>query len=427
MPDDPRSLALDILVSVERDRAFADAELGYRLAVCKMNQPDRGLATNLVYGTLAWRLRIDTILESFLKRKLSALDCIPREILRMGLYQIAFLDRVPDYAAVNASVDLAKRRCRAAAGLVNAVLRRATREGCELPQAESGVAALAVRYSHPPWLVDLWLHELGEPKAVALMQADNRANPNVARALVDRPKVVKGAKHGRWAPDAWVLDAPAAAQTPFVMQSEASQLATLFLGVCRGRRILDACASPGGKAAYLGRLVGESGSVIALDPAPGSAARITASAAAGRVSNVEAREIPLQQLSPEESFDAVLVDAPCSGLGTLRQHPEIRWRRRPGDLRRLAGKQGAILSAAASHVRTGGRLVYSTCTLARVENDDVVERFLATHGNFREDHDASDIDAAVTQVVDEQGRLRMYPDSHDTDGFFAARFQKIAP
>ncbi len=425
MPEDPRALALEVLVSVERERAFADAELGHRLAVSTMKRSDRGLATNLVYGTLAWRLRIDTILGPFLRRDLRDFDCVAREILRMGLYQIAFLDRVPDYAAVNAAVNLAKRHCRAAAGLVNAVLRRATREGCKLPASTSGVAALAVRYSHPPWLVDLWLRELGEAKTVAVMAADNGANPNVARALVDRDQALEGAEPGRWAPEALILDAPPPPQAPVVMQSEASQLAALFVGARMGQRILDTCAAPGGKAAYLGRIVGESGSVIALDPAAGSAQRIAATAVAGRVHNVEAREISVQQLAADQSFDAVLVDAPCSGLGTLRQHPEIRWRRRPGDLERMAEKQQAILRTAAAHVRPGGRLLYCTCSLARAENDAVVEGFLAAHTEFREDTDVSDIHTAVASVLDEKGRLRTYPDSHDTDGFFAARLKKI--
>jgi 16S rRNA (cytosine967-C5)-methyltransferase len=434
---DPRRVALDVLAAVDAG-AFADAALAKALAApagADMAAPDRHLATLLVYGTLARRLSLDHTIAHLASRRLERIDARTLGLLRLGLFQIAFLDRVPAYAAVDSSVRLAKRIAPRTAGFVNAVLRGAARDGLHPPDGDP-LDRLAIEYSHPRWLVELWTSELGRDEATRLMAADNEAMPTVLRALIDRDDALEWLRRRgvdcrpcRHAPRG-IIAAEARGQTGIVLpQGEASQLVCLFVGASAGDRVLDACAAPGGKSAYLAELVGSDGRVVAVDSARGAERRIRRTldlAAVGNVTIVEGAVEDLASASgPEEHgghFDAVLVDAPCSGLGTLRQHPEIRWRRTPADLSDLARRQSRILAAAAGRVRPGGRLVYSTCTLTQVENDDVVDAFLAANPDFAED--GTEVDACVAPLCDERGRLRTFPHRDDLDGFFAARLRR---
>jgi 16S rRNA (cytosine967-C5)-methyltransferase len=450
---DPRELALEVLGATENG-AFADSVLGRRLEEAGLCDADRGLATLLVYGTLARQSTLDHTLTTLIDRRLADLDLPVRLLLRLALFQIAFLDRVPAYAAVDSAVTLARRHAPKAGGFINAVLRRAAREGLAEPPAAPPAARLAVETSHPLWLVEMWLHELGETEACALLQADNEAQPTACRCLGAPEDVLlelarRGieARAGSWAPEAIVVERAVDLRGLAVPQSEASQLVVLLAEPTGGLRVLDACAAPGGKTAYLASLVGDTGQVVACDPAPGSGRRIRATltaAAAGdnvRIFEGAVGELPAELVA--DGFDLVLVDAPCSGLGTLRSHPEIRWRRSPEDLADLAQRQAAILAEAARHVRPGARLVYSTCTIARRENDDVVDAFLATHPDFVEDgppvaraDDEDGMDAhtvgdpqrpptRIADVLDARGRLRTLPHRHGTDGFFAVRMRRL--
>jgi 16S rRNA (cytosine967-C5)-methyltransferase len=425
---DARRLAADVLLQVDRQRAFADAALGAALARESLSGEDRGLATRLVYGALAWQLRLDHTIDAYASR--SRVDPRVRIALRVGLFQLAFLDRVPQYAAVDTTVENVRAFAPHAAGFTNALLRRATREGlAPLPPAEP--ERTAVELSHPEWLVDMWRRELGDDEARALMDANNRPSPTVLRALVPRQSAIavlqeRGceAAPARFAPDAIVCTAPSGAPGIAIPQGEASQLVALFVGVENGQSVLDTCAAPGGKTAYLSSLVGESGRVLAVDRAPRARTRIERTCHAAGCGNVDVVESAIEDVRDRGEFDAVLADAPCSGLGTLREHPEIRWRRGPADVEQLAERQAAILRAAARHVRRGGVLVYATCTLTRAENDDVVDAFLAAHTEFHED--AGRVHPAVAGFLDARGRLRTWPHRHDMAGFFAARMRRVA-
>ena len=423
-----RDLAYGALIQTERGGAYADAVLGRELERCDLEGPDRGLATLLVYGTLARRLTLDHTISRYSRRDPADIDLEALVLLRMGLFQLAFLDRVPAYAAVDTTVRLARRHARGASGFVNAVLRRVTREGMAPIDSPDPLERAAVELSHPVWLVKMWRDELGADTAEALMAANNEPMPTVLRALGDRDAVARElgdrgvqSRPATLAPQGLVVSAPTHVGGLGLAQGEASQLAVLMTGAAPGESVLDACAAPGGKTAYLAALVGESGTITAVDPGRNAARRIRATTDAAGVGNVEIVECAIEDFESRAAFDLVVADAPCSGLGTLRQHPEIRWRRQPSDLANLATRQRSILAAAAGHVRPGGRLLYSTCTVASAENDDIVDSFLTDTPGFEEDRSQK---LGPAQGIGADGRLRTFPHEHGTDGFFAALLRR---
>jgi 16S rRNA (cytosine967-C5)-methyltransferase len=438
---DPRALAHEILVRVETTDAFADVLLGERLARTRLAARDRALVTRLVYGTLAWQGRLDHHLASLVSRPLAGLDPPVRAALRLGLQQLLFLDRIPAHAAVDASVRLAGR---AASGLVNAVLRRAAsagRAGLTLPDAGADpLERLAVEWSHPRWLVERWAAELGTADLAQLLAADNergrtavRANRlRVARDALVAELAAQGveAAPGRWARDAVVVERGAARlrasrawrEGRIAFQGEASQLVTELLGLEPGARLLDACAAPGGKAAHAAALVTSGGLVVALDRRAAGARSVAAEAA--RLGGDCVRAIAADACRPplRGRFDAVLVDAPCSGLGTLRRHPELRWRRRPEDIPRLAALQREILAGVTPLLRPGGVLVYAVCTLTRDENADVIHWLRTAVPALRLEHATRDA-GLPAELVTSEGFLRTLPHRDGLDGFFAARLR----
>jgi 16S rRNA (cytosine967-C5)-methyltransferase len=436
---DARAIAHEILVRVETGDAFADRLLADRASTEALSADDRGLLTRLVYGTLAWQGRLDHHLRGLVRVPLERLDAPVRAALRLGLYQLLFLDRVPAYAAVDSSVRLARRR---GATLVNAVLRRAAatgRAGLRLPDAAGDrLERLAIEWSHPRWLVQRWAREFGA-ELPALLAADNEPGPTTVRvnrlrttreaALWELSAAGMEAEPGRWAPDAIVVSRragnlrtlPAWRQGRLTFQGEASQLVTQLLGIAPGDHVLDACAAPGGKAGHAAACTGDGGLVVALDVRPAGARRIRGEAvrlgaAALRVAVADARRLPLRT-----SFDRILLDAPCTGLGTLRRHPELRWRRRPEDVPRLAALQRELLAAVARHLRPGGILVYAVCTLTPEETEEAIADLVARDPRFAvEPALVADVPA---ELVTPAGFLRTLPHRHGLDGFFAARLR----
>jgi 16S rRNA (cytosine967-C5)-methyltransferase len=441
----PRALAHEVLVRVETTDAFADALLAARLARDPLAAADQALATRLVYGTLAWQGRLDHHLAELVRRPLARLDPGVRAALRLGLYQLLFLDRVPAYAAVDGSVRLAARAGgaagRGARGLVNAVLRRAAalgRRGLSLPDpAGDSIGRLAVEWSHPRWLVERWASEMDAEALVRLLAADNTEAPTALRAntlATTRADLVAelraagiGVEPSRWAADGALVDRaaarlralPAWREGRFAFQGEASQLVAPLLALERGARVLDLCAAPGGKAAHAAALLGGTGMVLALDRRPGGVSRLRSEVARLGASTVHAAVADARRPAARDgAFDAVLVDAPCSGLGTLRRHPELRWRRRPEDVPRLAALQRDILTAAAALVRPGGILVYAVCTTTREEGPEVVGALLASTSRF-----VAEPAALPPELLDAAGNLSTAPHRHGLDGFFAARLR----
>ena len=434
---DARAAALDVLVRVEGG-AFADVLVGEKLSGTPFEPREAALFTRLVYGTESWRGRLDWTLAGLARQPLSELAPPVRAALRLGLFQLLLLDRVPAHAAVDTTVALVKQSAGAGpASFANAVLRSFQRRG-ERPFpnfAQSPDASLAVQWSHPEWLVRMWRDELGDERALAILAADGEPAPTVLRidpAVASRDAVLERlAGHGvsahatTYAPHGVVLDTPLArvAREPgLALQGEASQQVVDVLDPRPGERVLDLCAAPGGKTGAIAERLA-TGSVVAADRSRAGMRRVAALAAAraGRI-------LPLvaDACAPAlaATFDAVLVDAPCSGLGTLRAHPEIRWRRTPEDLVRLAARQREMLAGAAALVRPGGRLVYATCTIAKLENESVIDDFLAAYPGWRTADARRFLPPAAAELVDGRGALRTAPDRGGLDGFYAIRLER---
>lgn len=446
-PTRTRLLALRVLERVQNAGAYADVLLNTNLARSGLAAPDRAFATDLVYGTLRWRGRIDHLLGQCLDRPLDKLEPLVASALRIGAYQLLFAERVPATAAVDESVRCIRATgAERATGFVNAVLRRLAdqHETLALPDLEADpVAHLTHALSLPEWMARRWLEIFGSEGAAALARASNeappltvRVNPHQASAseLLDELRTrFPEAARCRYAPDGIVLGRrgnpgldPAFVEGRFTVQDEAAQLVVALLDAQPGDRVLDTCAAPGGKATALAERVGKRGYVLALDR---NARRLDLVRRAARRLHLGRLECQVRDAAQSlsdlatEGFDRILVDAPCSGLGTLRRNPDARWRVRPGDPARLAATQLGLLRSAATALRPEGVLVYSTCTLLPEENEGVVEAFLQQSRDFVL-ASALEAPASVRSLVGADGFLRTLPHLHDTDGFFAARIER---
>ena len=434
-----RLAAADILFRVDRESGYADVLLGGRLP--EFAPADRRLITRLVLGTIAWQGRLDYELKHLTRRELVSIQPVALEILRMGLFQLRFLDRIPQHAVVDTSVSIAKRsaQARQAAGFVNAVMRRATRETAPMPPRERDEKTfLAVACSHPRWMVERFISWFGAADAERLMAANNEAAPNAIRlnlARGSRAEIVErlgkdGFEIGASsrAPETIVLNgAPqfesgAYREGLFHAQSEASQMVARMLGPRAGAMVVDCAAAPGGKSTHLAEMVGDVGRVIAVDMNRGGLRNARGLARRLRHPNIEFVCADLSAAAPirPASVEYVLLDAPCTGLGTLREHPEIRWRLKPNDPARMAAIQLRMLDNAAALVRPGGAIVYSVCSLAPAEGEGVIDEFLKAHGEFEIDARPPNYDE-LKDLVDARGFMKTRPDVGGLDGFFAAR------
>ncbi len=448
-PTSVRRLASDILLRVERRQAYADVLLDQTLKTANLSERDRALLTELTYGTLRWRGNLDARLSQQLSRPLTDTDIFIRNLLRVTVYQLLFLDKIPDYAAVNEAVDLAKSHSGSrTAGFVNGVLRNLLRRKDNTKgeaTLEDSSAALAAKLSHPEWLVQRWVEEFGPSEACALMRANNQRAPLVLR--VNRLKCSRDqlcarlaelgvvARASQWSSEGIVLESagnvtslPGFAEGLFQIQGESSQLIAYLLAPEPQERILDACAAPGGKTCHIAELMNDSGMVVALDASVRGVAKIRENAGRLYLQSIEAAQADVTNGLSDRlclPYDRVLVDAPCSGLGTLRAHPEIKWRRQESDIERLSRLQMKILHCVVRYLKPGGTLVYSTCTLTREENDAIVESFLARHREFELEDAARYLPEAARQMV-RGDYFQALPQRDDTDGFFAARLRKVA-
>jgi 16S rRNA (cytosine967-C5)-methyltransferase len=449
-----RIAALRVLQAVEADRAdlpAAIAEARTRLA----DERDRALLVELTTGTLRWLGAIDHIIVEGAKRPLARLDPEVRDVLRLAIYQLLHLDRVPASAVVDDAVELTRKAGKSsAAGFVNAVLRGVSRTRTALPlpprpaldldgiprDREGALAYLSTTLSHPRWLVARWMDTHGFAATERWAQFNNDAAPLTVRANTLRTtrSALQDAlaAHGvecrltSVAPDGLVVTAGNPLHTPlaedgvFVLQDEASQAVARLSLAAPGERVLDACASPGGKSAAMAAAVGPDGVVVAgdirgrrIDLLRQTLTRLGAERAA--VVQIDlGRPLPFGPV-----FDCVFVDAPCSGLGTLRREPEIRWRRAPGDLPALAAAQLGMLGHAAGAVRPGGRLVYATCSSEPEENEDVVATFLHRNPQFAPIGRHALLDRLPTPVgdlINGAGHLRSWPWQHGLEAFFGA-------
>jgi 16S rRNA (cytosine967-C5)-methyltransferase len=453
-----RTVAFDVLLRVAKQNAYADDVLRAELDGTVKTE-DAGLATELALGVLRWQRLLDFVIDRNLSKPTGMADVEVRIALRMGVYQLRFLDRVPARAAVHESVELVKRaRKRSAANLVNAILRKAAKETlpgispadavarllpADLPLADR----LGIQYSHPTWIVERWLRLYGEERTRSLLQANNRV-PILSGYLLDpqrREDATQSLQRtgcriqpGRLLRDAWVLEGgnPAASEAIsqgwVAIQDEASQAVAHLLAPDPGNTVLDLCAAPGGKTLLLARAAGPEGRVIAADMHEHRVRAMQERFEHASIRNVETAVLNGAQPLPfERTFDRILVDVPCSGTGTFSRHPEIRWKLRAGDLRDLHERQARLLRNALPHLAPGGRLVYSTCSLEPEENEFVVREVLDALGDTFQIADPRGAierclqeSVSVESVAGADGFFRTFPAEHGTDGFFAAVIER---
>lgn len=434
-PRTTRELALWILQRVELEGAFSNVVLQSALARSPLAPGERELVTELVLGVLRWTGRLDWTLQRRCNYPLADLPPAIRLVLRLGAYQLLFLRAIPAAVAVSSSVELARQYGhRGTAGLVNAVLRRVAREG-EAAPPEGVEERVAVLQSHPLWLVRRWMAQWPEEQVWALCEANNtsppaylrvntlRANPEAAGQRLEQAGLevqpgnlpeslrVRGPLGPRLAlaEEGWV-----------VAQDEAAMVVAYAVDPQPEELVVDACAAPGGKATHLAALMGNRGRVVACDVHPRKVRTLARRAQVLGARCLEVRQCDARQLDVRGA-DRVLVDAPCTGLGVVRRRPEIRWRVQPEDLPRAGALQREILGGASRAVRDGGVLVYSVCSTEPEEGEQVVD-WLVASGQFVFDPFTIPWGQGILEAP--QGRLRLWPHRHGTDGYFVARLRR---
>ncbi len=441
MKTNAREIALKVIHEVHAKGAYANVSLARELAKHDLEERDRRFATELVYGTVKAGATLDWILGRFVSRPLDKVAPIILDILRLGVYQLQFLTKIPPSAACNQSVELAKKYGhRGTANFVNGVLRNIVRQSEKLAYpADESAEAIALRYCHPRWLVERWLAQFGREATMRLCAFNNSTPPltirtntlKTSRDALEKTLAAEGVTFARssLAPEGLLCtEYPSLHRLRslkeglFQVQDESSMLAAHILAPAPGEFIIDACSAPGGKATHIAALMKNRGRILANDIYAHKLALVEENAARLGVSILETALGDAASLGEKypRAADRVLVDAPCSGLGVLRRKPDLRWNKELRQLAAISALQLDILHDICGAVRPGGVLVYSTCSIDPEENDAVIEKFLALHEEFYLE-DA----AEFLPLTKKAGKtLHFYPQADGTDGFFIARMKR---
>lgn len=446
--ENPRAISIEILNRIGKtdlhpDHLLSDSFKTYET----LNYLDQAFITELIYGVLRWRERLDWIIRNLSKISLRKIDQSILNILRVGLYQIIFLSKIPPHSAVDESVKLAKAiKGKSAGGFVNAILRSFLRKKDELsyPDLKKDPSLhISVLYSHPLWLVNRWINEMGLEKTIEICNMNNQITPTTIRVntlKISRDQLMRrleeeGIKviptyfsdegiriEGRKA----ISRLPFLKDGLFIIQDEASQLVTEILDPKPGERILDACASPGSKTTHIAQRMRNEGEIYSLDLTEKKLNLIKESCFRMGIKIVKTIigdvSKPLTILD-NLRFDRILIDVPCSGFGTIRKNPDLKWRRGEMDIKRLSRLQYSILYNCSRYIKEGGILVYSTCTIFHEENEDVVEKFLREHPEFQLDSIGKILPKKFHPFI-KNGFFKTYPPIEEMDGFFVARMVK---
>ncbi|WP_420707917.1 16S rRNA (cytosine(967)-C(5))-methyltransferase RsmB [Paenibacillus sp. GM2] len=445
-----RDTALDVLTAVEQEGAYSNLLLNGALQKSGLTGPDAGLATELVYGTISRLNTIDYFLESFVSKGMAKLQPWVRNLLRLSFYQLYYLDRIPPHAAVNEAVNIAKRRGhQGISGMVNGVLRNVLRRKAELslPGDLSSAARISLAYSHPEWLVSRWIEQYGEAVAEAICLANNEPpsvsiRVNCSRTSREEMLAVMKERGLEVAPSPvspdgiLVLSGGNMALTEWYkdglisIQDESSMLVGAAVQAIPGMKVLDCCAAPGGKTCHIAERMEGRGHVIANDIHTHKAKLIDDQARRLGLDPVETMTSDAAQLSERfaaESFDRILLDAPCSGLGVIRRKPDLKWTKTPGDITEINAIQRTLLDAVCGLLKPGGVLVYSTCTIERSENAAMVDAFLQRHPEFSLAEDMPENWPALQEAsAREKTGLQILPQDYHSDGFYIARLVKTS-
>jgi 16S rRNA (cytosine967-C5)-methyltransferase len=444
-----REAALDVLVRVEEDHSYSNLLLNQTLQKHTLERADAALATELVYGTIARLNTLDFFLERFVAKGFHKLEPWVKCLLRLSLYQLMYLDRIPEHAAVSEAVNIAKRRGhQGISGMVNGVLRNVIRSKDQLvlPPQLGDKKRIALGHSHPEWLVARWIKQFGPELTERICAANNEA-PHVsirtntmrhsreellkqlqasgvhaeASALAPAGILVRGA--GNMALD------PRFQQGDYSIQDESSMLVAEAVDPRPGMKVLDCCAAPGGKTAHIAEKMSDRGSINASDLHEHKQKLIDDQAQRLGLESIHtlvADAAKLDEYFPDESFDRILLDAPCSGLGVIRRKPDLKWAKQEAEIEEISGLQHSILSKVHRLLKPGGILVYSTCTLEHEENEGQVRRFLSEHPDFALEPFPAEAFAGSGIREEElaSGLVQIFPHQFHSDGFFIARLKK---
>lgn len=421
-----RELAINVLYKVEFGEGYSNVTLDKELNKSDLEPVDKAFASELVYGVLTWKITLDEIIKMYSSIKIKKISPWILNILRTGIYQIVFLDKVPESAAVNESVKLAKQYGHEASSkFVNAILRKIEKNEMEKllayiatkPILEDEIISIVT--SHPLWMVDELLKEYDKKFVTELLNANN-ITPEITlrsnRLKTTRDELYKllllkkiDCKKGNLEDSIKVRKMSDFKGKLFTVQDEAAQLACLKLAPEAGEVVLDACSAPGGKTTYIAEIMENKGKIEAWDIHPHRVRLVEEAAKKLDIDIIHATVHDATIVMPnyKEKFDKILLDVPCSGLGVIRKKPDIKWTRQPEDFEELMSVQEKILDTCSEYLKSGGRMVYSTCTVLKRENEEQIERFLLTHSDF---------------MLVEQTKL--FPNVNETDGFYIAVLEK---
>ncbi len=445
-----REIALKVLKDLEEKNTYINLALNRVLNRLSLPDVERGLLTELVYGTMQRRDTLDWVLSHFLKQPPGDFTVWMRWILRLGVYQVLYLDRVPAAAAVDESVKLAhKYGHRGVAGLTNAVLRKVSAERENLPwpsREQDPVGHLSLQHAYPPWMVQRWLQRLGFEETEAFCLVGNVTPPltvrtntlRISRKELKQRLLLEGtaSRECRYAPEGLQLQLSGKLTSLncfreglFQVQGEASMLVSALLNPQPGEAVLDLCSAPGGKTVHMGMLMENRGLIMAADLYPHRLKRVQESADRQGISIVQTERFDGRQIPDHlaENFDRILLDVPCSGLGVLRRKSDIKWRRLPEDIHVLHLLQKELLSAAYRALKPGGVLLYSACTLEPEETEQVIREFLATEQTSEPALLSPLLPPDLVAAEKEAGIVEFWPQKTDLDGFFIAKIRKKGP
>ncbi|MBI4619249.1 MAG: 16S rRNA (cytosine(967)-C(5))-methyltransferase RsmB [Desulfobacterales bacterium] len=438
---------MEILEKVDTQGAYADISLNSALRKSDSLTPlDRAFITELVYGTLRWRGRIDWIISQFSNIPTNKLDPLILNIMRLGVYQLLFLTKVPPFAAVNESAKLADiYGGKGKVGFINANLRAVDRgrDKIEYPDIERDPDFhISVAYSHPLWMVKRWVKTFGLEATINFCQSNNETPPLTIRTNtlktsrqelfhelemnVKEVSLTPCSSEGLQIRGASDITAISSFEKGlFQVQDEASQLVAYIIAPKPEERVLDACSAPGGKTTHIAQLMENRGEIFALDINSSRLALLGENCKRLGITNVKAfKKDASLPLGFRGKFHRILVDAPCSGMGALRRNPDSKWKKSEEDIVPLKRLQLSILNNLADYLKEDGLIVYSTCTVTPEENEEVIDDFLSNHSEFALDSISDILPASCCHLVDNRGFFKSYPHLHNMDGFFAARLIK---
>ncbi|SKC87220.1 16S rRNA (cytosine(967)-C(5))-methyltransferase RsmB [Maledivibacter halophilus] len=443
--ENPRRIALNILIDIEENKAFSNITINKYLRKSNVTALDRRFISQLVYGVLENKIYLDYIIKNLSKTKMKKIRIEILNILRLGLYQIIFLQKVPDSAAVNESVKLAKKVNFRLSGFVNGILRSYLRvkDRISFPNYdENPISFLSVKYSHPEWLVKKWLNDYGLEFTEKLLEANNKSPNLTVRAntlKISREALIKklneegiSCRKGNLAREALIVESmnnsldklDSFNKGLFQVQDESSMLVSHILDPLEGEFIIDVCSAPGGKSTHIAQLMNNKGRILSRDIHRHKLDLVKANSRRLGITIIESEQYNALKLDDNliGLADKVLVDAPCSGFGIIRRKPEIKYLKEPKDIIELSKLQIEILKVSSKYVKNGGILIYSTCTIQDEENEKIIRKFLEENGEFT----LIDIkDDLPHNIRPEEKYLQLYPHISNTDGFFICKMKKV--